>query len=250
VKTGQIHAGWDVFAFDVRGLSGPVSLAPFLMPAPLLLLLAAALLLLPMLRLRRRRLLWCRLLVLDDRRSLLCLPLTLWLRGRSRLHGLLRWTPAGWALYSWLLTRRLWRLTLGLGLLYSLLTLRLRGRGLLWLLRLFAPPLRLESRVGRRSNRLRRRWAGALAFLWLLLYSRRLLTLPLLSVPWLLRLHCWPLTLSPGWLLALHRLLTTHASRLLTAPLLLLSHYWVFRLILVVLLVDGRLLLHAGISIP
>jgi hypothetical protein len=25
----------------------------------------------------------------------------------------------------------------------------------------------------------------------------------------LLRLHCWPLTLSPGWLLALHRLLTT-----------------------------------------
>ena len=117
-------------------------LAPFLMSAPLL--LAAVLLLLPMPRLLRRRLPWCRLLVLDDRLSLLCLPLTLWLRGRSRLHRLLWWKPAGWALYRWLLTRNLWRLTLGLGLLCSLLTLRLRGRGLLWLLRsLFAPPLRL-----------------------------------------------------------------------------------------------------------
>jgi hypothetical protein len=124
-------------------------LAPFLMPAPLLLLLAAALLLLPLLRRRiplrtLLRLLWRRLLVLDDRRSLLCLPLTLWLRGRSRLYRLLRWKPAGWALYRWLLSRSLWRLTPGLGLLSSsLLTLRLRGRDLLWLLRLFAPPLRL-----------------------------------------------------------------------------------------------------------
>jgi hypothetical protein len=124
------------------------------MPAPLLLaaaLLLLPLLLLPLLRLVRRRiplrtllrLLWCRLLVLDDRRSLLCLPLTLWLRGRSRLHRLLRWKPAGWALYRWLLSRGLWHLTPGLGLLCSLLTLRLRGRSLLWLLRLFAPLLRL-----------------------------------------------------------------------------------------------------------
>jgi hypothetical protein len=35
----------------------------------------------------------------------------------------------------------------------------------------------------------------------------------------LLRLHAWPLTLSPGWLPALHRLLTT----------LLLLHYGISR---------------------
>jgi hypothetical protein len=160
-------------------------------------------------------LLGCRLLVLDDRRSLLRLTLTLCLRGLWRLRRLLRLTRG----LLRLLMRRLWRLT--------------RGLWLLTFLRLLIT-LHLWPLFSRR---------------WLLTFNPRggALLLPLLR----LLLHCrWLLTRTaspiPLWLL------TLPASRLLPAlPLLLvvLLRYRVLRPIAVVLRVDDSLLLHSRISI-
>lgn len=181
-------------------------------------------------------LLGCRLLVLGDRRSLLCLTLTLCLRGLWRLRWLPRLTRRG---LLRLLVRSLWRLTRGLWLLRSLL----------------AHSLRLWSQ-GSRGTLLRRRRTGARTLLWLLRFNPRgrALLLPLLWLPLtLLRLllHCrWLLTLTAPTIPL--RLLTRTARRLLRALpqlLVVLPRYRVLRPIAVVLRADDSLLLDSRISI-
>jgi hypothetical protein len=197
-------------------------------------------------------LLGCRLLVLDDRRSLLRLTLTLCLRGLWRLRLLLRLTRG----LLRLLMRSLWRLTRGLWRLRSLL----------------AGSLRLWSQRSR-GTLLRRRRTGARTLLWLLTFLWLLTTLdlwPLFSRRWLLTfnprgrallLPLLRLVLNCRWLLTLLLtltvlpiplwLLTLPASRLLPAlPLLLvvLPRYKVLRPIAVVLRVDDSLLLHSRIA--
>jgi len=187
-------------------------------------------------------LLGCRLLVLDDRRSLLRLTLTLCLRD------------------LWRLRRLRWRLRLTRGLLRLLMQSLCRFTRGLWLLRsLLAGSLRLWSQRSR-GTLLRRRRTGARTLLWLLTFNPRgrALLLLLLWLPLtLLRrlLHCrWLLTL----LLTLTappiplRLLTRTAGRLLRALpqlLVVLPRYRVLRSIAVVLRVDDSLLLDSRISI-
>jgi hypothetical protein len=117
-------------------------------------------------------------------------------RRRLRLRGLRRWNFAGGPLDRRLLTRRslwlcalrccTWSLTLGLRL-RSLLTLRLRGRSLLWLLLWLLRSLLMLRLRGR-------------SFLWLLLWLlRSLLTLGLRgrSLLWLLLLWLLRFLLAP-----------------------------------------------------